>query len=500
MYISSLKRRPRKTFRSQKGTNKPMKQKTGYISPLSTRYASEEMQYLFSEDFKFKTWRKLWIALAKAEKELGLAITDEQIAELEAHAEDINYEVAEQREKQVRHDVMSHIYAYGKQCPNAEAIIHLGATSCYVGDNTDVIILKEASEVVLKKAAQVLKNLSEFALEYKALPCLAYTHLQPAQLTTVGKRATLWAYELAQDIEELSHRLGQLKMLGSKGTTGTQASCMELFDGDESKVKALDQRIAQLCGFSGCVPVSGQTYSRKVDAYFLAVLSGFAQSAYKFSNDMRLLQSFEEVEEPFEKNQIGSSAMPYKRNPMRSERISALARYVIINSVNPAVTAGTQWFERTLDDSANKRLSVAEAFLAVDAILNIYINISSGLVVYPKVIESRVMKKLPFMATENIMMKAVKNGGNRQELHELLRTHSHSAAARVKKEGLENDLVDRIANDDAFPVTREEIEAELNPSLYIGRSVSQTEDFVNEVARPLIEKFYQGEAGAELKV
>ena len=477
-----------------------MKQKTGYISPLSTRYASEEMQYLFSEDFKFKTWRKLWIALAKAEKELGLAITDEQIAELEAHAEDINYEVAEQREKQVRHDVMSHIYAYGKQCPNAEAIIHLGATSCYVGDNTDVIILKEASEVVLKKAAQVLKNLSEFALEYKALPCLAYTHLQPAQLTTVGKRATLWAYELAQDIEELSHRLGQLKMLGSKGTTGTQASCMELFDGDESKVKALDQRIAQLCGFSGCVPVSGQTYSRKVDAYFLAVLSGFAQSAYKFSNDMRLLQSFEEVEEPFEKNQIGSSAMPYKRNPMRSERISALARYVIINSVNPAVTAGTQWFERTLDDSANKRLSVAEAFLAVDAILNIYINISSGLVVYPKVIESRVMKKLPFMATENIMMKAVKNGGNRQELHELLRTHSHSAAARVKKEGLENDLVDRIANDDAFPVTREEIEAELNPSLYIGRSVSQTEDFVNEVARPLIEKFYQGEAGAELKV
>lgn len=477
-----------------------MKQKTGYISPLSTRYASEEMQYLFSEDFKFKTWRKLWIALAKAEKELGLAITDEQIAELEAHAEDINYEVAEQREKQVRHDVMSHIYAYGKQCPNAEAIIHLGATSCYVGDNTDVIILKEASEVVLKKAAQVLKNLSEFALEYKALPCLAYTHLQPAQLTTVGKRATLWAYELAQDIEELSHRLGQLKMLGSKGTTGTQASFMELFDGDESKVKALDQRIAQLCGFSGCVPVSGQTYSRKVDAYFLAVLSGFAQSAYKFSNDMRLLQSFEEVEEPFEKNQIGSSAMPYKRNPMRSERISALARYVIINSVNPAVTAGTQWFERTLDDSANKRLSVAEAFLAVDAILNIYINISSGLVVYPKVIESRVMKKLPFMATENIMMKAVKNGGNRQELHELLRTHSHSAAARVKKEGLENDLVDRIANDDAFPVTREEIEAELNPSLYIGRSVSQTEDFVNEVARPLIEKFYQGEAGAELKV
>lgn len=474
--------------------------KKGYISPLSTRYASEEMQYLFSEDFKFKTWRKLWIALAKAEKELGLEITDEQIKELETYAGDINYSIAEEREKQVRHDVMSHIYAYGKQCPTAEPIIHLGATSCYVGDNTDVIIMREASQIVLKKAAQVLKNLSDFALEYKDLPCLAYTHLQPAQLTTVGKRATLWAYEIAQDIRELDHRISELKLLGSKGTTGTQASFMELFDGDEGKVKKLEDRIAELMGFTGCVPVSGQTYSRKVDAYFLSTLSGFAQSAYKFSNDMRLLQSFEEIEEPFEKKQIGSSAMPYKRNPMRSERISALARYVIINAINPGMTAGTQWFERTLDDSANKRLSVAEAFLAVDSILNIYINITAGLVVYPKVIESRVMRKLPFMATENIMMKAVKNGGNRQELHEKLRTHSHSAAARVKKEGLDNDLAERIAQDEAFPVTIEEINAELNPKLYIGRSVSQTEEFVREVAEPLIRRFHTSDLSPELKV
>ena len=428
--------------------------KTNYISPFSTRYASEEMQEIFSESFKFRTWRKLWIALAKAEKKLGLDITDEQIAELEAHKDDINYEVAEAREKVVRHDVMSHVYAYGLQCPKAAGIIHLGATSCYVGDNTDVIILKKASELVLEKCAQVLKNLSEFSLKYKDMPCLAYTHLQPAQLTTVGKRATLWAYELSMDIEELEHRLDKLLLLGSKGTTGTQASFMELFDGDEEKVKKLECLIAEDMGFSGSVPVSGQTYSRKVDAYFLSVLSGIAQSAYKFANDLRILQSFEEVEEPFEKNQIGSSAMPYKRNPMRSERMCALARYVIADSLNPAFTAGTQWFERTLDDSANKRISVAEAFLAVDSILNIYINVTAGLVVYEKVIHRRVMEKLPFMATENIMMKSVKNGGNRQELHERLRVHSHAAAAKVKLEGGKNDLIERIENDPAFPVTR----------------------------------------------
>ena len=409
-----------------------MNEKEKYISPFSTRYASPEMQYVFSESFKFKTWRKLWIALAKAEKELGLDITDEQIAELVSHADDVNYDVAEAREKEVRHDVMSHIYAYGKQCPLAEPIIHLGATSCYVGDNTDVIALREASKIILKKAAQVLKNLSEFALEYKSLPCLGYTHLQPAQLTTVGKRATLWMYELSQDIEELEHRLEKLLLLGSKGTTGTQASFMELFDGDEEKVKKLESLIAKEMDFPGCVAVSGQTYSRKTDAYFLSVLSGFAQSAYKFSNDLRILQSFEEMEEPFEKKQIGSSAMPYKRNPMRSERISALARYVIVDSINPAITAGTQWFERTLDDSANRRISVSEAFLAVDAILNIYINVTGGLVVYDKVVTRRVMDKLPFMATENILMKSVKKGGNRQELHERLRTHSHAAAAQVK--------------------------------------------------------------------
>lgn len=422
-----------------------MANKDKYISPFSTRYASAEMQAIFSEDFKFKTWRKLWIALAQAEKELGLDITDEQIAELKAHADDINYEVAEAREKLVRHDVMSHVYAYGQQCPKAAGIIHLGATSCYVGDNTDVIILREASKIVLAKTAQVLKNLSEFADKYKELPCLAYTHLQPAQLTTVGKRATLWMNELVEDIEELEFRMSKLKLLGQKGTTGTQASFMELFEGDEEKINLLEKKIANAMGFDACVPVSGQTYSRKVDAYFQNVLSGIAQSAYKFGNDLRILQSFEEMEEPFEKNQIGSSAMPYKRNPMRSERICALARYVITSSLNPAFTAATQWFERTLDDSANKRISVAEAFLAIDAILNIYINVTNGLVVYDKVVTRRVMEKLPFMATENIMMKSVKKGGNRQELHELLRTHSHAAAAKVKLEGGANDLVDRIA-------------------------------------------------------
>ena len=474
--------------------------RTRYISPFSTRYASPEMQEIFSEQFKFRTWRRLWIALAKAEKELGLGITDEQIAELEAHRDDVNYEVAEEREKVVRHDVMSHVYAYGKQCPKAEPIIHLGATSCYVGDNTDVIILKHASEIILQKAAQVLRNLTDFALEYKDMPCLAYTHLQPAQLTTVGKRATLWAYELIADIEELEHRLGCLKLLGSKGTTGTQASFMELFEGDEAKIDRLEEIIAAEMGFDGCVAVSGQTYSRKTDAYFLAALSGFAQSAYKFSNDLRILQSFEEMEEPFEKNQIGSSAMPYKRNPMRSERISSLARYVIVDSLNPAFTAGTQWFERTLDDSANKRISVAEAFLAVDSILNIYINVTKGLVVYPSVVRRRVMEKLPFMATENILMKSVKKGGNRQELHEKLRTHSHAAARKVKMEGGSCDLIDRIAQDHDFPLTAEEIHAELDPALYTGRSASQTVRFAKEIAQPVIDKFYKGDVSTELKV
>ena len=475
-------------------------EKNKYVSPFSTRYASDEMQYLFSESFKFKTWRRLWIELAKAEKALGLDITDEQISELEAHAEDINFEVAQKREEEVRHDVMSHVYAYGVQCPKAEPIIHLGATSCYVGDNTDVIILKKASQLILQKAAAVIKNLSDFAIKYKSMPCLAYTHLQPAQLTTVGKRAALWLYELVQDVWELEHRLDKLLLLGSKGTTGTQASFIELFDGDEQKVKRMEQMIADSLGFPGCVPVSGQTYSRKVDAYFLSVLSGFAQSAYKFANDLRILQSFEEIEEPFEKKQIGSSAMPYKRNPMRCERICALARYVMCDSLNPAFTASTQWFERTLDDSANKRISVAEAFLAVDSILNIYINVTSGLVVYDRVIYRRVMEKLPFMATENIMMKSVKKGGDRQKLHEILRVHSHAAAARVKLEGGTNDLIERIENDPEIPLDRSEIESELDPSGYIGRSVSQTEEFVKEFAEPIISRYYTGENSYELKV
>ena len=474
--------------------------KDSYISPLSTRYASAEMQHIFSENFKFRTWRRLWIALASAEQALGLDITDEQIAEMEAHKDDIDYATAEAREREVRHDVMAHVYAFGKQCPKAEPIIHLGATSCYVGDNTDVIILREASQLVLRKAAQVLRNLAAFAEQYKALPCLAYTHLQPAQLTTVGKRATLWMYELTQDIENLEFQLGRLRLLGSKGTTGTQASFMELFAGDEEKVCRLEQLIAGEMGFAACVPVSGQTYSRKVDAYFLSVLSGFAQSAYKFSNDLRLLQSFEEMEEPFEAHQIGSSAMPYKRNPMRSERISSLARYVIADSINPAMTAGTQWFERTLDDSANKRISVSEAFLAVDAILNIYINITQGLVVYDRVVTRRVMEKLPFMATENIMMESVKRGGNRQELHEALRVHSHAAARRVKLEGGANDLIDRIAADPLFPLSREEIVSQLDPALYIGRSVSQVEEFLRGVAQPILDRYSGGEIHAELRV
>ena len=477
-----------------------MQDRSIYISPFSTRYSSKEMQYLFSPDHKFKTWRRLWIALAKAEQTLGLDITDEQIAELEAYKDDVNYDVAEAREKEVRHDVMSHVYAYGKQCPTAEPIIHLGATSCYVGDNTDVIILREASELVLQKCAQVLRNLASFAEKYKDMPCLAYTHLQPAQLTTVGKRATLWMNELCEDVENLEFQLSRLKLLGSKGTTGTQASFMELFDGDEAKVKRLEDLIAADMGFSGCVPVSGQTYSRKVDSYFLAVLSGVAQSAYKFANDLRILQSYEEMEEPFGKNQIGSSAMPYKRNPMRSERICSLARYVMVDALNAPMTASTQWFERTLDDSANKRISVAEAFLAVDAILQIYINVTDGLVVYDKVVARRVMEKLPFMATENIMMESVRRGGNRQELHERLRVHSHAAAAKVKLEGGANDLIDRIANDDFFPLTKAEIEQELDSRKYIGRSVSQVEEFLADVIAPILARYPDAGLKAELNV
>ena len=472
----------------------------GYISPLSTRYASRDMQYIFSEEFKFRTWRRLWIALAKAENALGLDVTPAQIAQLEAHKDTINYEDAQAREKLVRHDVMSHVYAYGLQCPDAAGIIHLGATSCYVGDNTDVVILREASRLVLKKCAQVVKNLSGFAEKYKAMPCLGYTHLQPAQLTTIGKRATLWIYELSQDVENLEHQLRNLKLLGSKGTTGTQASFMELFGGDEEKILKMEQLIADEMDFDGVVPVSGQTYSRKVDSYFLSVLSGIAQSAMKFANDLRLLQSFEEMEEPFEKNQIGSSAMPYKRNPMRTERMTALARYVICDSLNPAFTAGTQWMERTLDDSANKRISVAEAFLAIDAILNIYMNVSADMVVYEQVVRRRVMEKLPFMATENIMMESVKRGGNRQELHELLRVHSHAAAAKVKLEGGQNDLIDRIAADPAIPLTRQEIEATLDPAAFIGRSVSQVDSFLKEVAQPIIDRYCAEELTGELKV
>lgn len=475
-------------------------EKEKYISPFSTRYASKEMQYLFSEKHKFTTWRRLWVALAKAEKALGLAISDEQIAEMEAHVDTLDFAVAEQREREVRHDVMAHVYAFGKDCPLAEPIIHLGATSCYVGDNTDVLILKEASLLLQKKAAQVLRNLSEFAKTYKAMPCLAYTHLQPAQLTTVGKRATLWMNELAEDMAQLDFQLGRLKLLGSKGTTGTQASFMELFDGDEEKVRMLDSLIAENLGFTECVAVSGQTYSRKVDAYFLSVLSGFAQSAYKFANDLRILQSFEEMEEPFEKSQIGSSAMPYKRNPMRCERICALARYVTVDALNPALTSSTQWFERTLDDSANKRISVAEAFLGVDAILALWCNVTEGLVVYPKVIERRVMEKLPFMATENIMMAAVKQGGNRQELHEALRVHSHAAAAKVKLEGGQCDLLDRIAKDQSFGMTKEELEALLCPALYIGRCPSQVDEFLEKHIAPILARFEGETVKAEISV
>ena len=472
----------------------------GYVSPLSTRYASREMQYLFSDNNKFRTWRRLWIALAEAERELGLHITEEQIDELKAHAEDVNYDVAEARERVVRHDVMSHVYAYGQQCPQAEGIIHLGATSCYVGDNTDLIILRDASRLVLKKAAQVLRNLADFARRYKDLPCLGYTHLQPAQLTTVGKRATLWMNELMMDMENLEYQVATLRFRGAKGTTGTQASFMELFEGDEEKVRTLDRMVAERMGFARSVAVCGQTYSRKTDAYFLAALSGFAQSACKFATDLRILQSFEEMEEPFEASQIGSSAMPYKRNPMRSERICALARYVIQDAVNPAMTAATQWMERTLDDIANKRIAVSEAFLAVDAILEIYMNVTAGLVVYDRVVSRLVMEKLPFMATENVMMEAVKRGGNRQELHEALRTHSHAAAAKVKLEGGQNDLIDRIVADPLFPLTREEIEAQMDPALYVGRAPGQVTEFLEGPVAALLERYPDEKIHAELSV
>ena len=464
--------------------------KDTYESPLSARYASKEMKYIFSPDKKFRTWRKLWIALAESEKELGLPITQEQIDELKAHADDINYEVAQEREKIVRHDVMSHVYAYGVQCPNAKGIIHLGATSCYVGDNTDIIIMTEGLKLIRNKLITVIRNLSKFADEYKALPTLAFTHFQPAQPTTVGKRATLWLQELLMDLEDVEYQLSKAKLLGSKGTTGTQASFLELFDGDHEKCKMLDRKIAEKMGYKACFPVSGQTYSRKLDSQFLNVLAGIAQSAAKFSNDIRLLQHLKEVEEPFEKNQIGSSAMAYKRNPMRSERIGSLSRYVMVDVLNGYFTTATQWFERTLDDSANKRLSVPEAFLAVDGILSLYANVADGLVVYPKVIEQRLRKELPFMATENIMMDAVKKrGADRQQLHEKIREHSMAASRVVKVEGGENDLLERIATDEAFGVTIEELEKILKPENYTGRAKEQTEDFLNECIKPVLEKY-----------
>ena len=457
-----------------------------YISPFSTRYASDEMQYIFSDDNKFRTWRRLWIALAKAEQRQGLAITDEQIAELEAHKDDINYEEAAAREKLVRHDVMSHVYAYGLQCPKAKGIIHLGATSCYVGDNTDVIIMRQGLELVRGKLIGVLSNLAKFAETYKDMPCLAYTHCQPAQLTTVGKRATLWMNEFYMDVQEIEHQAASLSLRGVKGTTGTQASFMELFGGNAEKVKAVEADVCAQMGFDKVVPVCGQTYSRKVDYNVLSALGGLAQSAMKMATDIRLLANFKEMEEPFEKNQIGSSAMPYKRNPMRCERICALARYLMIDVLNPAMTAGTQWFERTLDDSANKRIAMAEGFLAADAILNILLNVSDGLVVYPKVVRSRVMAELPFMASENIMMKAVKKGGDRQELHERLREHAVAAAAVVKQEGQPNDMIARVEADPASGLTREEIESELQPEAFTGRAPQQVEEYLDSYIRPLL--------------
>lgn len=458
-----------------------------YQSPLSERYASKEMQYIFSPDMKFRTWRKLWIALAETEKELGLDITDEQIAELKAHQDDINYEVAKEREKIVRHDVMSHVYAYGVQCPKAKGIIHLGATSCYVGDNTDIIVMTEALKVVKKKLVNVIAQLGAFAEKYKELPTLAFTHFQPAQPTTVGKRATLWAQEFVMDLEDLEYVLSGMKLLGSKGTTGTQASFLELFDGDQETIDKIDPMIAEKMGFTACVAVSGQTYSRKTDTRVLNVLAGIAASAHKMSNDIRLLQHLKEVEEPFEKTQIGSSAMAYKRNPMRSERIASLSRYVLCDALNPAITSSCQWFERTLDDSANKRLSIPEGFLAIDGILDLCLNVTDGLKVYPKVIEKHLMAELPFMATENIMMDAVKAGGDRQELHERIRELSMEAGRNVKEEGKDNNLLELIAADPAFNLTLDELKQSMHPSRYIGRSKEQVERFLQTVVNPVLE-------------
>ena len=458
-----------------------------YTSPLSERYASKEMQYIFSPDKKFRTWRKLWIALAEAEKELGLDITDEQIEELKAHADDINYDVAKEREKVVRHDVMSHVYAYGKQCPKAKGIIHLGATSCYVGDNTDIILMSEALEIVRKKLINVIAELAKFADEHKNLPTLAFTHFQPAQPTTVGKRATLWMQEFMMDLEDLEYVKGSLKLLGSKGTTGTQASFLELFDGDQETIDKIDPMIAKKMGFETCYPVSGQTYSRKVDTRVVNVLAGIAASAHKMSNDIRLLQHLKEIEEPFEKTQIGSSAMAYKRNPMRSERIASLSRYVMVDAMNPAITSATQWFERTLDDSANKRLSVPEGFLAIDGILDLCLNVVDGLVVYPKDIEKRLMSELPFMATENIMMDAVKAGGDRQELHEIIRELSMEAGRNVKEKGLDNNLLELIAADPAFNLSLEELQKTMDPAKYVGRAPVQVEAYLNNVVNPMLE-------------
>ena len=459
-----------------------------YQSPLSERYASKEMQYIFSPDMKFRTWRKLWIALAETEKELGLNITQEQIDELKAHAEDINYDVAKEREKQVRHDVMSHVYAYGVQCPKAKGIIHLGATSCYVGDNTDIIVMTEALKLVKKKLVNVIAELSKFADEHKALPTLAFTHFQPAQPTTVGKRATLWMQEFMLDLEDLDYVISTMKLLGSKGTTGTQASFLELFDGDQETIDKIDPMIAEKMGFKECYPVSGQTYSRKVDTRVLNVLAGIAASAHKFSNDIRLLQHLKEVEEPFEKSQIGSSAMAYKRNPMRSERIASLSRFVMVDALNPAITSATQWFERTLDDSANKRLSVPEGFLAIDGILDLCLNVVDGLVVYPKVIEKRLRSELPFMATENIMMDAVKAGGDRQELHERIRELSMEADRNVKVEVKENNLLELIAADPAFNMSLEDLQKTMEPSRYTGRAQVQVEAFLKNVVQPVLDE------------
>ena len=458
-----------------------------YTSPLSERYASKEMQYIFSPDKKFRTWRKLWIALAETEKELGLDITEEQIEELKAHADDINYDVAKEREKVVRHDVMSHVYAYGKQCPNAKGIIHLGATSCYVGDNTDIILMSEALEIVRKKLINVIAELAKFADAHKNLPTLAFTHFQPAQPTTVGKRATLWMQEFMMDLEDLEYVKGSLKLLGSKGTTGTQASFLELFDGDQETIDKIDPMIAKKMGFETCYPVSGQTYSRKVDTRVVNVLAGIAASAHKMSNDIRLLQHLKEIEEPFEKTQIGSSAMAYKRNPMRSERIASLSRYVMVDAMNPAITSATQWFERTLDDSANKRLSVPEGFLAIDGILDLCLNVVDGLVVYPKVIEKRLMSELPFMATENIMMDAVKAGGDRQELHERIRELSMEAGRNVKEKGLDNNLLELIAADPAFNLSLEELQKTMDPAKYVGRAPVQVEAYLKNVVNPMLE-------------